>query len=302
MGTFADYVGKLDIPEEKRSEYAQQMLTLLHAGGMLSVDGVGLFGRRIQLFYPPELGEDHCTRGWYNYFEDDCWGPWEFNADAGIFCPDKIGSGAFHTVVVAANILTALYSKNYNIVAVDGEYIREHNYIGWLNSVLGTQYTNWRTTQLWEIAKLLYKEGWCTGWHSDLTILLKDVPAACIDTAQLEFYLAACHLDKYIEIIAPMREGTATLRKRDSTSVSNLCAHLRKELSVFHTNGGTLEGAKNLLTVSEENHSTAVREGVDRLPFLYSLVPPVLAAALTAKSSALTSGRFGTVPKHAPRI
>lgn len=149
MGIFADYVGKLDIPEEKRSEYARQMLTLLHAGGMLSVDGVGLFGRRIQLFYPPELGEDHCTRGWYNYFEDDCWGPWEFNADAGIFCPDKIGSGAFHTVVVAANILTALYSKNYNIVAVDGEYIREHKYIGWLNSVLGTQYTNWRTSVMY---------------------------------------------------------------------------------------------------------------------------------------------------------
>ena len=55
MGTFAEYIGTMDIPENRRAEYAQWMLRLLHAGGMMSVDEVGLFGHRIRLLYPPEL-------------------------------------------------------------------------------------------------------------------------------------------------------------------------------------------------------------------------------------------------------
>lgn len=49
MGTFAEYIGTMDIPEDWRAEHARRMLRLLHAGGMMSVDEVGLFGRRIRL-------------------------------------------------------------------------------------------------------------------------------------------------------------------------------------------------------------------------------------------------------------
>ena len=55
MGTFAEYIGTMDIPENRRTEYARQMLRLLHAGGMMSVDEVGLFSHCIRLLYPPEL-------------------------------------------------------------------------------------------------------------------------------------------------------------------------------------------------------------------------------------------------------
>ena len=57
MGTFAEYIGAMDVPEDRRAEYARQMLRLLHAGGMMSVDEVGLFGHRIRLLYPPEPDE-----------------------------------------------------------------------------------------------------------------------------------------------------------------------------------------------------------------------------------------------------
>ena len=50
MGTFAEYIGTMDIPENRRAEYAQWMLRLLHAGGMMSVDEVGLLPP-----YPPAL-------------------------------------------------------------------------------------------------------------------------------------------------------------------------------------------------------------------------------------------------------
>lgn len=76
MGTFAEYIGTMDVPENQRAEYAQQMLELLHAGGMMSVDEVGLFGHRIRLLYPPELDEAGRAWGCYNYFEGDFWESW----------------------------------------------------------------------------------------------------------------------------------------------------------------------------------------------------------------------------------
>ena len=57
MGTFTDYTRMTDVPENQCAKYARQMLGRLHAGGMMSVDEVGLFGCRIRLLYPPELDE-----------------------------------------------------------------------------------------------------------------------------------------------------------------------------------------------------------------------------------------------------
>ena len=57
MGTFTDYTGMTDVPENQCAKYARQMLGRLHADGMMSADEVGLFGRRIRLLYPPELDE-----------------------------------------------------------------------------------------------------------------------------------------------------------------------------------------------------------------------------------------------------
>lgn len=42
MGTFAEYIGAMDVPEDRRAEYARQMLGLLHAGG----SGADLIGQR----------------------------------------------------------------------------------------------------------------------------------------------------------------------------------------------------------------------------------------------------------------
>ena len=63
-------------------------------------------------------------------------------------------------------MLTALSCQSYGIVTVDGSYVREHRFIGWINGVLGTQYTDWRSTQLWEIEKLLHKDG-CEEYNKD---------------------------------------------------------------------------------------------------------------------------------------
>ena len=62
MGTFTDYTGMTDVPENQCAKYARQMLGRLHADGMMPADEVGLFGHRIRLLYPPEL--DETGRAW----------------------------------------------------------------------------------------------------------------------------------------------------------------------------------------------------------------------------------------------
>lgn len=283
MGTFADYIGTMDIPENQRAEYVRQMLGLLHAGGMMSVDEVGLFGHRIRLLYPPELDETGRAWGCYNYFENDFWESWGLNANTGTFSSNKIGGGAFRAAVLAGYVLTALYSRSYGIVTVDGSYVREHRFIGWINGVLGTQYTNRRATQLWEVEKLLHKDG-CEEYNKDLTGLIHDVPTACADLEQVESYIAARFFEEFYAGMSAEAEDVEIYHKEDAIGVRNCFTHLKKTLSALHKHGGTLEEAKKYLVMPMDERSAVIDEqGGNTLAFSYCLVSPALAVAMTAR-------------------
>ena len=62
MGTFSYFLGVMDIPEERREEFAQGALKLLRAGGMLIAEPTSMFGHQIYLLHPPELDEE--GRAW----------------------------------------------------------------------------------------------------------------------------------------------------------------------------------------------------------------------------------------------
>ena len=283
MGTFADYIGEMDIPENQRAEYAQRMLKLLHASGMMSVDEVGLFGHRIRLLYPPELDETGRVWGCYNYFENDFWESWGLNANTGTFSSNKIGGGAFCTAVLAGYVLTALSCQSYSVVTVDGSYVRERPFIGWINGVLGTQYTDWRSTQLWEIEKLLHKDG-CDEYNKDLTGLIHDVPTACADLEQVESYIAARFFEEFYADMSAEEEDVEIYHKEDAIGVRNCFVHLKKTLSALHKRGGTLEEAKKYLLMPMDERSAVIDEqGGNTLAFSYCFVSPALAVAMTAR-------------------
>ena len=283
MGTFADYIGEMDIPENQRAEYAQRMLKLLHASGMMSVDEVGLFGHRIRLLYPPELDETGRAWGCYNYFENDFWESWGLNANTGTFSSNKIGGGAFRAAVLAGYVLTALSCRSYGIVTVDGSYVRERPFIGWINGVLGTQYTDWRSTQLWEIERLLHKDG-CEEYNKDLTGLIHDVPTACADLEQVESYIAARFFEEFYADMSAEEEDVEVYRKGDAIGVRNCFMHLKKTLSALHKHGGTLEEAKKYLIMPMDERSAVIdKQGGSTLAFSYCFVSPALAVAMTAR-------------------
>lgn len=283
MGTFAEYIGTMDVPEDRRAEYARQMLRLLHAGGMMSVDEVGLFSHRIRLLYPPELDETGRAWGCYNYFEDNFWESWGLNADKGTFSSNKLGGGAFRAAVLAGDVLTALYSRSYGIVTVDGSYVRERRLIGWINGVLGTQYTDWRSTQLWEIERLLHKDG-CEEYNKDLTGLIHDVPTVCADLEQVESYIAALFFEEFYADMSAEAEDAVVYRKGDTIGIRDCFVHLKKTLSALHENGGTLEEAKKYLLIPMDERSAVIDEqGGNTLAFSYCFVSPALAVAMTAR-------------------
>ena len=154
MGIKSQYLGEINIPEEHRAEYAQQALKLLRAGGMVTVEPVQLYGHKLYLLSPPELDEeDGKAVGHYNYLDENSGERWCLNAKDGWFGCGKIIGSCYYSVIAAVHILTTLWSTSYAATLINGCLVREKTYIRWINYVLGTQYTNQRATQLWEIGK-----------------------------------------------------------------------------------------------------------------------------------------------------
>ena len=149
--------------------------------------------------------------------------------------------------------------------------------------MLGTQYTNQRATQLWEIEKLLHKDG-CEEYNKDLTGLIHDVPTACANLEQVESYIAARFFEEFYEDMSAEAEDAAVYRKEDAIGVRNCFAHLKKTLSALHERGGTLEEAKKYLVMPMTERSVVIDEqGGNNLAVSYSLVSPALAVAMTAR-------------------
>ena len=105
------------------------------------------------------------------------------------------------------HILTTLWSTSYAATLIDGCLVREKLYIRWINYVLGTQYTNQRATQLWEIGKLLQlDDDYWVHRNPDLGHLLEDYPPECADRDQTLSYLAAYHFGELCSILPPLTD------------------------------------------------------------------------------------------------
>ena len=208
MGIESQYLGEINIPEEQRAEYAQQALKLLRAGGMVTVEPVQLYGHKLYLLSSPELDEeDGKAVGHYNYLDENSGEQWCLNAKDGWFGCGKIIGSCYYSTIAAVHILTTLWSNSYAATLINGCLVREKTYIRWINYVLGTQYTNQRATQLWEIGKLLQlDDAYWVRCNPDLGHLLEDYPPECADRDQTLAYLAAYHFDELCSILPSLTD------------------------------------------------------------------------------------------------
>ena len=289
MGIFMQHLGEIKIPEEHRAEYAQQALKLLRAGGMMTVEPVQLSGHKLYLLSPPELDEDGKAIGHYNYLDENSGERWCLNAKNGWFGCAKVVGRCFYRTVAAVHILTSFWSTAYTASIIDGYLIREKDYIGWINYVLGTQYTNHRATQMWEIGKLLHldDDSWVSR-NPDLGHLLEDYPPECADRDQTLSYLAAYHFDELCSILPPLTdEDWEELKQSKMLTIQAIYDQLQSTLREYHQNGGTLEGVKKFLIMPTEEKRQAIHQQKDTdqqyLLFAFFMMPPAVSIACIAK-------------------
>ena len=288
MGIFSHYVGNMDIPEADRPEYARQALELLRAGGMMSVDHIHLYDKSIHLLFPPELNDEGKAYGYYNYLDEESWETWGLDAAEGGFYSNKIGAKCFFFTIIAANILSTLWSKSYGAVTVDDNLVTESPYIAWINGVLGTTYTNWRATQTWTLKQVLHRENFCDYDHRDWTERMGHLPKECIDMGQTEAYFAACHLERYLQQLGVTQETIGTLTASDSITGPITYASLWTKLEGYHRHGGTLEEAKKYLSMSAEERRAAIAEDTNAgLLVAFCLTSPAVSVTMTAREFAV---------------
>ena len=153
MGTFGSYSGQLRLKNEEKDQFAKQVMKLLNYGGMMSFEEVSMYGSELGLLIPAEIFQGGECRFWYNYFEDDVWEPAGFNADDCSFRSEKIGSQEFNDVVTAVNFLYELYDENPGFAEINGEIVNSTDYVGWINHLLGTDFSMKKRFNLWENAE-----------------------------------------------------------------------------------------------------------------------------------------------------
>lgn len=165
MGTFASYIGKISIPEEKKEEFNANMIKLLQRGGMVKFDNVKLYDKEINLISPVELDTDGNCYFHYNYFEDDPWETAGFDSNSNILWSEKIGSDEFNFVICAGYFLTELYSEDHGWVSVNGDILNYPDYVQWINFILDKDFSLEKRFDLWKHYELYALGKVCNG-HS----------------------------------------------------------------------------------------------------------------------------------------
>ncbi len=150
MGVFVDYNGNMRIPEEKKKEFTGHVLKLLNYGGMMQLSEVCMSGHKIILLNPAEMDRDGESCFHFNYFEDGVWEKAGYRAESTSFFSGKIGGKEFCDVVTAVHFLYELYDEGAGFTEMNGEIVEGSLYIGWINQVLGTDFSLRKRFRLWD--------------------------------------------------------------------------------------------------------------------------------------------------------
>lgn len=150
MGTFGRYTGCMNIPEEKREEFAGQVVKVLNYGGMMQFEIIRMYGYELGLLNPIKLYFGGEIQFHFNYFGDEAWETAGFDAAKGDFFSQKIGGREFYDVVTAVHFLYEAWDEEPGFAEVNGYIVNDRFYTGWLNHILGTRFSMKKRFRLWD--------------------------------------------------------------------------------------------------------------------------------------------------------
>ena len=133
MGTYLGYFGGRTIPEDKREEFTRRVLTILDQGGMMDLEEVSMFGKKIYLMKPLQIqpGQETITFC-YNYFENDIWETAGYRPGTCRFYTNKVGWRQFDLVCSAVYVLYEFYADSFGMANRNDHVYDVREIIGWL--------------------------------------------------------------------------------------------------------------------------------------------------------------------------
>lgn len=203
MSTFGGYTGSMKIAEKET--FSRQVAKILNYGGMMQLEQIIMYGHEIGLLKPIELYPDGKIRFQYNYFEDNTWGTAGFDAEKAYFWSGEIGSAEFCDVVTAVYVLYEMYDEGPGFTEINEEIVDSSVYAGWLNQLLGTDFSMKKRARLWRNfeAYTLPRVGYYDDPHS----------SALMDMIPKELRYAVCGVE-FADLMNIM-EGTKKLTENE---------------------------------------------------------------------------------------
>ena len=141
MGTFAKFYAApgAEIPDEKLPEFEEKLKLFCRKSGLMAVDTVSMFSKKMAVLKWPEVNKDGVMEFWYNYYEDDNWESAGYDRNEKSIWSNKIGWREFNLAILGAYSLAKVYTSGLSEVFVDGRSAG-NAYISWLNHILKAKF------------------------------------------------------------------------------------------------------------------------------------------------------------------
>lgn len=284
MGKYLGYFGNRTTPEDKREEFTRRVLTILDQGGMMDLEEVSMFGKKIWLMKPLQIqpGQESLTFC-YNYFENDIWETAGYRPGSCRFYTNKVGWLQFDLVCSAVYVLHEFYADSFGMANRDDHVFDAREIIGWLNYLFGEHYTNSRSTDLWRIYQLLpdYRK------DDNLLPLLPD--DASMDVLDTLIYLAVTreyHKEDWKQLIAVPSHGPEEITLPDCIRVLENALKEWKA-SNDENDAQKLEQLKIVLKAGEQKVSPEIPQLCQFIGGIAYLLPMEISAKLVADTFSL---------------
>lgn len=205
MGTYVWYSGMADYPLEKRKRIKENILKMLDAGGMMQIETVKNNSHELYVLSKPEKDQNNRILWNYNYFEDDMW------ETASLDCKDlqiysnKVGNEEYKDVMIALYMLSELEDNDIGFTMCNGDIVSEEKYVGWINQILGTNYSFRKRFNLWENVEWYIENEKCEEMHISMKELFELIPK------NLRYAAGGTELADLLWVI----NGTSSLLPRD---------------------------------------------------------------------------------------
>lgn len=286
MGTYLGYFGNQTIPADKQEEFTQRVLTILNQGGMMDLEEVSIFGKKIWLVKPLQIqpGQESLTFC-YNYFENDIWETGGYRPDTCRFYTNKVGWLQFDLVCSAVYVLHEFYADSFGMANRDDHIYDAREIIGWLNYLFDEHYTNRRAIDLWRIYQLLPD-------HRKDDDLLSLLPGdTSMDVLGTLIYLAVTrenHKEDWKQLIAVPPHGPEEITLPDCIRIAE---NALKDLKASDETSEEekLEQLKNVLKTGGQKVSPEIPKLCRFIGGISSMLPVEITAKLVADTFSLNS-------------